>query len=303
MDCSKCKDVVVEGVLCSQCQKHLHYSCSGVQETTYRKMTAEKRDNWRCVDCRTSGLSPTLSDVLKELKSLRSSFDELKADVNIVKTSVEDMTTQWKDIICRVESMEGRLDCVEQTTSKLASLHRELQDAKTTIAELTRENNSREQYSRMNNAEISGIPWQKGENLVSILSNIYTKVGLSLELRDINRIHRVRRFEQEPNAPSRPPAIIVQFIRQGSKDQLLAAIRSRRGISTADIGFTGPAANIYVSDHLTPTYKLLLKRSRELKEQCGFKYLWVRDCKIFMRKSDSSKVIRISSDKDLSNIK
>lgn len=266
-------------------------------------MTSEKRDNWRCVDCRISGqsVSPTLSDVLKELKNLRSSFDELKADVNIIKTSVGDMTSQLKEVNSRMEKVEGRLDSVEQATTKLESLQRRLDEAKNTIVELTRENNVRDQYSRMNNVEISGIPFQKGENLVSILGTIYTKVGL--DLCDINRIHRVRRFEQKPNEPSRPPAIIVQFVRQHSKDQLLAAIRTRRGITTADVGLAGPAANVYISDHLIPANKLLLKRARELKQLHGFAYLWVRDCKIFMRKSDSSKIIRISSDKDLLNIK
>ncbi|CAH1643860.1 unnamed protein product [Spodoptera littoralis] len=303
MDCVKCRDTVTDGVVCSQCRRHLHYSCSGLQETTYRKMTSEKKDNWRCIDCRMSGNSPTLSDVLKELKNLRSCFDDLKADVGIVKTSVEEVTAQWREINSRMENMEGRLSSVERVTSNLESVRKELDVANGTIAELKRENNLREQYSRINNVEISGIPSHKSENLLSILGKIYSKVGLPLDLRDINRVHRVRRFEQDRNVPSRPPAIIVQFARQCSKDQLLAAIRSRRGISTVDVGLTGPATNIYFSDHLIPANKLLLKRARELKQQRGFAHLWVRDCKIFMRKSDSSKAIRISGDGDLSNIK
>lgn len=105
-----------------------------------------------------------------------------------------------------------------------------------------------------------------------------------------------------PPPEPRPPAIIVKFTRRITKDQLLAAVRARRGLTTADIGLAGPATNIYVGDHLTPSNKLLLKQARQLKVDLNYSFLWIRDCKIFLRKNDKSKVIRVQNQSDLDKL-
>lgn len=156
-----------------------------------------------------------------------------------------------------------------------------------------------ERFSRLNNIEIPGVPVTSGENLHSILNLIRVKV--SLEERDVDRIHQVRRFEAAAGKvacqqqPSRHPAIIVRFTRQVCKDRVLAAMRA--------LGLPGASSNIYLGDHLTPASKLLLRRARELKTDFGYQYLWIRDGKILMRTSDKSKVILISKSNDLEKIK
>lgn len=151
------------------------------------------------------------------------------------------------------------------------------------------------------------------------------KVGISIDDKDVDSIQRVRRYvraseggdaaangtvvgapDQRPGgaaAKAREPAIVVRFARRRVKDQLLAAVRARRGLTTADIDISGPAENIYLSDHLTPPNKLLLKRARELKKELDYSYLWIRDCKIFMRKNEGSKVVLINSNTDLLKLK
>ncbi|CAB3254194.1 unnamed protein product [Arctia plantaginis] len=208
----------------------------------------------------------------------------------------------------RFSSLEDRLVILENKNPTIASLEADLCDAQQHISTLQNENNIRDQFARMNDVEISGIPITNGENLFNILHSISAKVGLTLEDRDLDSIQRVRRLERREGAPgsttldSRVPAIVVKFSRRLVKDQLLSSVRARRGLTTADIGVAGPALNVYVGDHLTPGNKILLKKARKLKMDLHYAYLWVRDCKIFMRRSDKTPVIRIQSDSDLNKL-
>ncbi|KAG7300810.1 hypothetical protein JYU34_015145 [Plutella xylostella] len=172
----------------------------------------------------------------------------------------------------RFSDMEDRLIQVEAKLSSIPKLQKQLDVANDEINTLKSENNNRDQYSRMNNLEISGVPYYKGENLFSIFKSICLKIGIEMSDSDIDTIHRVRRFDSgttvgdnSTGTRNRAPAIIVRFTRRMRKDEVLSGVRARRGLSTADLGLPGAPANLYIGDHLTPTNKQLLKQARELK--------------------------------------
>lgn len=56
------------------------------------------------------------------------------------------------------------------------------------------------------------------------------------------------------------------------------------------------ANQIYVNEeHLSPDNKLLKAKCREI----GYKYVWVRDGKFYVRKTDGEKVIKIAGPTDI----
>lgn len=314
MFCAKCKDVVTDFVTCqgSQCNGRFHYGCAGIAETTYRKMGPEKKAAWRCPTCRVDSeksASPSLSELMNELKEFRSEFHSMKSDISSIKSEFQSTSQYMQDLsskLCNLDSrftkMEERLALVEAKTATLATLQQSLTTAEHTIAQLQKESNQQNQFSRLNNLEIVGVPERNGENITSILRDICNKVGFSLAETDVDTIHRVRPFNDINNKsiiPTRHPSIIVRFTQRHRRNQLLAAVRARRGLTSADIGLPGAAYPLYVNEHLTPTNKLLLKKSRERKVELNYSYLWIRDCKILLRKNDKSKVLRVSDESDL----
>ncbi|KAG7300149.1 hypothetical protein JYU34_015698, partial [Plutella xylostella] len=48
------------------------------------------------------------------------------------------------------------------------------------------------------------------------------------------------------------------------KNDVLAAVRARRGLSTADLGLAGPSRPVFVNDHLTPSNKVLYRSAPQL---------------------------------------
>lgn len=259
--------------------------------------------------------STTLAELCKEIKLFRADFKAMKTDFDTVKIDIsqttqviQDLSSKWSELESRFGGMNDRLVAVEEKVTSLATLQKDLTIAKNTISELKYENNLQDQFSRQNNLEISGVPSKKGENLHSILNDLCQIVNFKLTETDVDTIHRVRPFRRagagsDDNQPTRPSSIIVRFTQRRRKDQLIAAVRARRGVTTADIGLPGPASNLFVNDHLTPTNKLLLKRARELKAELNYSYLWVKDSKILMRKNDNSNIIRIAKDTDLLKVK
>lgn len=306
MECAKCAETVTDHVVCGGCKSIYDFPCAGIAETTYRKMGADKKASWRCASCRiTTPHSQSLIDnmniVLSEIKAMRSDFSAMKKDVQDTSQAVSNLSSKWDDLQLRFTAMDARVGSVENKVDLLSTTQKELQCANKTIQELKQDNNARDQFSRMNNIEISGIPTTKGENLVSLLRDICNKVGFVLQDAEVDTIHRVRRFtsDEAQKRDARPPAIIARFVLRRRKDALLAAMRVRRGLTTQDIGLQGAPANIYINDHLTRDNKMLLKRAREIKSELNYSYLWVRDCKIMMRKNDKSKFIEIQSESDL----
>lgn len=319
MKCTKCGDTATDAVTCGLCQSILHFGCAGVTEKTYSRMGPEKKQAWRCLQCRGGNVltptaaagaaaEPTLLDVLREIKAFRSEFSSMQDSLNAVKCDVHNTSQAVIGITSKIESIENQISSLPAMQDELNLVQQDLLDTNKVITELKDDNNAREQFSRLNNIEISGVPVTKSENLNNILQNICIKVGFNLMNTDVDTIHRVRRFnvttsKDKGTGDARPPAIIVRFTQRRRKDELLAAARVRKSLSTSDIGIGGEPAPLYLNDHLTPANKMLLRRAREAKSQFNYSYLWVRDCKIMMRKNDTSKFIHIAKESDLCKIK
>lgn len=260
----------------------------------------------------TAALDSQNNNIKSVLDGIREDFNSLRKQISGVNSTIEKMAVEQANLkkdVCELSSTTGlitqRVDLMSSEIAQLQSITSDFSD----------QLKAKEQLGRINNVEISGIPLLKSENLNNIIYNIAKKVGFTLLPTDIDYIHRVRRFNSTrndiptkhdgstPTDSSSIPNIIVRFSQRYRKNELLAAVRARRGLTTADAGLNGPTSSVYVSDHLAPHNKLLYKQTRILAKQKEYKYVWLSDCKILLRKNDTSRVQLISCDADLSKIK
>lgn len=290
-------------------------------------MNMEQRAQWKCGSCvnsqNTAGSSEvldeqvTLKTIMMELKAFRCEFGNLK-DVTIpaLSTNIADLNKNFAAMNKKFECFDKRLMAVETAVQKTEGLEDNYKKLESQVKELIFENDKMNQYGRSNNVEISGIPYIKGENLYSIIRDLCVKVGLPSLDDAIDSIHRVRRYTEPVRGKQktaagdastqagehRDPSIILRLSRRRCRDELIAAVRSRRGLLTSDIGIEGTPRPVYVNEHLTPKNKLLLRRVRELKAEKGYMYVWVRNCVIHLRKSDNAPVVKILCEDDLKKI-
>ncbi|XP_047987000.1 uncharacterized protein LOC125240150 [Leguminivora glycinivorella] len=315
--CASCDEAITDGVKCPKCKGLFHFGCAGVREGVHRKWDAEKKKAWRCSNC-TCASSPlpqvnqevSLNTILQELRETRS---DLKSEISEVKSDV-------RDVHDKLATFDERLQNLESLKTEHEGLSKQVQEMMSTISELRCQISQKDQQDRINNIEISGIPFKKNENLNNLLHTICTKVGFTLTSGDIDTIHRVRRFKDNNPGPSvlsrnddgadtsqhvphtNIPNIIVRFTQRRRKNELMSAVRARRGLTTAELDFDGPARTVYISEHLSPGNKLLLRKVRAISKEHGYKHVFVRECKILVIKKDDQRPVLISKESDLSKL-
>lgn len=307
--CSACSEAMSEGARCTACNQDLHFQCAGITEAGYRKL-GDRKLTWRCGKCKQVGsaqapLSPLMepeSVLLKEIKaiaqklipleSLKDEVIAMRTEVSNLKTSLSDISNELRGFNAKIANVEERLLQVEQAQSQVNNIHARQE-------KLEYDSNSTEQWSRMNNVEIKGIPQSGNENLFDIIFKIGSKIQYSINKTQINFVTRVPTREKD-----KPKPIIISFCNRYVKEDFVAAARiSTKGssITTGHIGLPGNH-KIFINDHLTIENKTLLSKAKKAAAEMNFQYVWVKHAKIYVRKSDTSHVILIKSEKDISKI-
>ncbi|XP_040072699.1 uncharacterized protein LOC115313728 [Ixodes scapularis] len=152
-----------------------------------------------------------------------------------------------------------------------------------------------QQYSRTNNLEIKGLPQNPNEDLETLVAKLAGCAGVQACPADIDVVHRV---------PSKTMVgvqnMIVKFVRRSVRDEVLSKTKKRR-LTSAHLGFE-TSVPVYINEHLCLENKVLLSKAIRCKKEKGWKFAWVSQSRIFMRKNETSGVILITSEDDLSKI-
>lgn len=118
---------------------------------------------------------------------------------------------------------------------------------------------------------------------------------------------RIAKINRENN--QRPRSIVVQFATPRDRDTFLAAAikfnkskPSPENLNTSHLGYSGEKP-VYVLEHLSPSNKALHAAARLAARKSGYKHVWIRHGRIFVRKTDHSDYILIRDMNSLDKIK
>ncbi|KAL0810686.1 hypothetical protein ABMA28_010015 [Loxostege sticticalis] len=250
-----------------------------------------------------NNLSSASADMKTEISSLRQENSELKRSVAAMYAQqqetvslVADLRTSLDFTSNRVDILSQRVDENDECRKHNEELLNDLKATKEALKNIESDLNRQQQRERLLNLEITGIPEAKNESLHTIFLKIASTSDVVLTANDIEHINRV-----QPKKPiqGRPRSVVVKLKDRVIKDNIIAGIRKRRGITTNDLNRAGDPKPIYVNEHLTPQNKALYKMCREKAKQKSIKYVWIRHCSIFMRKDDTSPAVLINSEEEL----
>lgn len=216
------------------------------------------------------------------------------------KNKDAEITKTLNKIIEKLNSMEKKLDGALEENRKLRE---EMRKKDEEIKNLRKDIDALQQRSRINNVEIGNFPITKDENLVDVVIAIANKVGVQLGENDIQAVHRVPRFKKDATKN-----VVVQFCSRWKKNILLnacATFRKNNGnkMTAKQVKPSLADQPIYVSEHLTPKNKALLKKTKDKAKSVQWKYVWTKDGSIFMRKDETDRRrIPITQEEDLVNL-
>lgn len=217
-------------------------------------------------------LKATMSHLLNiELRPMREEIKDIKNSLTFLSDQYEDLMKDQKNTVTKVKSLEDDSQALHTSMKNLTSRFEEM-----------------EQRARSNNVEIQCIPESNNENLVKIVNQLSTVVGCDIPENSIVGCTRTAKYNR---SSPRPRTIVVQFATQNTRDRLLAAcskfnkINHNNKLNTTHLQIGNSSLPIYVSEHLSPANKALHAAARIKAKEVNYKYVWVRNGKIYMRKN------------------
>lgn len=122
--CAKCEeDLPSNGVFvtCGECSERYHHACCGVGESTYNRMSAKRKSEWRCEFCRPGHrlTGKSSGGEARSDSSLVSSIAELKQIVTNVSKQIQDCITNQELITAKYDELIKRQGDI---CDKIASL-------------------------------------------------------------------------------------------------------------------------------------------------------------------------------------
>lgn len=234
-----------------------------------------------------------LAQKIEELETLvtdlAAKFEEKTKDKDVgddevanLRASVKFMSDQFDDMVKKRDELVASNKALVASNKELVAKNGALEKR---VANL-------EQYSRLNNVEIKGVPVTKGESCAAILTAIGVAIDCPVSSSDLDVVHRVPTKSDDLN-------IIARFCCREKKNDFVRKARKAR-LRTNQIGFADEAHEpVYVNDHLTYENKILFAKALKLKKEHSWQFLWTDNCQIKARKTCDSKVYRISSEADL----
>lgn len=220
-------------------------------------------------------------------KSLREEVEDLKKSVNF---------------------MSDKFDALHKDLSQVQEMQRANQKE---IDELRYENdlilhelNELQQYSRRDNLIVHGFPEQKQENIDEVLKIITDVIGAETVINDVSVAHRL-----PSRSTGNPRPIVIRFSKRTSRDFWLTCYKNESkkqadgpGIPLRRFSSNFGTGRLTAGDHLTNVTRDLLTKTKEAAKLKGYKFVWTKNCKVFIRLNESSQAQKIESIYDLDKI-
>lgn len=238
-------------------------------------------------------------------KALRDDVKEMvHHEIKSVVENLKDEFSATTDFICdEQKSMRSDLNKNDERIKYLEGEYSKLQ---TEIARLNSRLVGIEKISRSCNIELQVVPEHKNENVVAILKKLLDLLKLPM---DDEKITACRRVAKINTAFNRPRNIVVSFVTPRVRDTVLPAYhryaksRPGRGVTSEDLGISGEARRIFVTEHLSPEQKTLHAATRQTAKERSYKYVWIKYGQVYVRKDDSTGALLIKDINSLNKLK
>lgn len=238
------------------------------------------------------------------VKVHRSNVVDKPLWVEELQNSLKEVLHKQDDLSSAFEEMKKSMINIQKEVSSLReqnnSLRKENEKLKKSVDNFHYRLNTVEQRSLINDIEISGIPEMKQENVLEIVNHLNNAAG-GVKLNNFDIITAFRK-PQRSKKSGLPKPILVKFMNNKKKNEFITTCKKlKKDLNTRIIGLRTAPRPIYVNESLTKTTAFLLAKLKELNKG-KFKYIWVKNGKILLRRVDKDPVIRLHNLEHLNDL-
>lgn len=223
------------------------------------------------------------------------------SDSDVEPTQMEELIKSIKDLQKTIGFMSEQLEDMRKENKEFKKLlkeeTRERECMKSRIRQLEDIVERNEKDKIKTNIIVTGIEQKNGkeENLADVVDKMFRALNIKIEKSDVVACKR-----KEVNGDC--PPIIVTLMSKEKKEKILEARKAAGSIKTKECGLAGRNNEIYINEQLSPHTANLFYHSRQTKKEKNYKYVWTRDGNIYIKKSDTSRKIKISNIDDLTSL-
>lgn len=305
---------------CRACRYRFHFGkCSGIDAASWPKRGAEGKKKWTCHVCDpTKNLSKSKSGVfmpsdfadvydstssedvnisipqpepVPSFSSLDEKFDYILSQISML---VSQNAVALRELQKNRDQIVMTKRMAVENTVKIDKLQEQVRNDKQIISELEYKNRCLEDYSRVDNVIIHGLPHPKtSDEAFELASAVGKAVGLEITKQNLSACHALGRPQ---NGVGR---IVCRFTKRWLRNNFQATINEKK-ITTAQLEYETSIepTKIYATDHHSPqTSHLYSEAKRLLSARFGgaFQQVYMRSRKIYVRRFDGEPAIELRS--------
>ncbi|CAI6343109.1 unnamed protein product [Macrosiphum euphorbiae] len=288
-ECTNCHDSIIhdeDSIVCSTCTGVFHFFCAGYNENAFKKLSNNSKMRFVCNKCKTigSGNKSKLPDKINDENVIsKKKFEELITSVNF-------MGNQFDDFSNKMDTILKELKDLKLENSKILSENKLLKDE---ISIINQKIDELEQKSIGNAIELKGIPKTVNENCCDIVQVIAKKSNSNITLKSAYRIH---------SSDNKTNIIVAELETSDMRKDFLSKVKSLRLNANMIHNSWSTDSKIYVNERLTKNRRTLFSKTRLACKEKRYKYVWVNNAEILVKKDDGEKTLRIKSDKDINKL-
>lgn len=227
-------------------------------------------------------------------KIIRDENKVVTEKIDEFQKSLDFYSNHFDEINREMVKLREENNTLKKNSSELKLKYDKLENE---LNKLKLENEEDKQYARNKNLIINGVYELEKENLIDITTKIAEAIGVKIKKDDLQAVHRLKSNTRKSNDPD---SIIVQFTNRLVREEFLKKSREIRPTTTF-LYSSLQERQIYVNEHLTPYYKKLMfdAKNKKIGNQNVYKFVWFRNGKLFVRKTENSQILRIKAENDL----
>lgn len=208
-----------------------------------------------------------VSDIKNSLTFICEKYDKLCEQVTVIK--------ELKEIIHGLKSdLDEKNNIIENLQGKIHDL---------------------EQEQLNKTIDIVGVKVNETNDCINILNEVATKINVeNFSAKVIDDLYYIPNRKEEGRGK-----IVVKFLTKISIEQWLSKRKNLNNTSARDMS---PNGRIFINESLSKFYSDLFWKTKSTCKEKGYKFVWVKNGKIFIKKGESSAVTRIKSEKDITRI-
>lgn len=190
----------------------------------------------------------------------------------------------------QLQDLISTINLIKEENSTLKEENRKI---KNECASLEKRLNVIEQKSIENIIEIVGVPEIENEDCVKTVESIAGAVGVKIS---VSKAYRA--FSKISNRSRKIVAESTSI--QDKRNLMISVKKSKLTGKTVDPKWNNDS--IFINDSLTQFNKNLFFKTRVFARNAGYKFTWLKDSNIFLKKNENSKACIIFNELSLPNL-